>query len=155
MLPYRRKSERICVSSSCQLLLCIRGHLHPKPTLLFYKSCIEELGCSSPPDRVLQVMAKLPSWHCPIKTYWCVPVPESSSPHCRAKWTCPASPGNGRGDRARSPKASAWQAAQGMEVAAVQHTHGTSRHAHQTCCRAGVMILNKYKAGIRLKSRVP
>lgn len=95
MLPYRRKSERICVSSSCQLLLCIRGHLHPKPTLLFYKSSIKELGCSSPPDRVLQVMAKLPSWHCPIKTYWCVPVPESSSPHCRAKWTCPASPGNG------------------------------------------------------------
>lgn len=79
MLPYRRKSERICVSSSCQLLLCIREHLHPKPTLLFYKSCIKELGCSSPPDRVLQVMAKLPSWHCPIKTYWCVPVPESSS----------------------------------------------------------------------------
>lgn len=39
-----------------------------------------ELGRSSLADRVLQVMAKLPSWHCPIKTHSCVPAPENWSP---------------------------------------------------------------------------
>lgn len=102
-----------------------------------------ELGHSSLADRVLWVMAKLALSHKNLLLCAC------SWIHCRAKQTYPVSPGNGRGDRASSPKASAWQAAQGMEEAAVQHTHGTSRHAHQTCCRAGVTIPNKYKAGIR------
>lgn len=50
-----------------------------------------------------------------------------------------------------------WQAAQGTEAAALaareaafQHTHlhNTSRHTHQTSCRAGVMIPNTHEAGV-------
>lgn len=38
-----------------------------------------ELGHSYLAGRVLRVMAKLPSWHCPIKTYSCVPILENQS----------------------------------------------------------------------------
>lgn len=65
-----KESEHIC---SCKLLFCIRGHLQPKPALLFYISCVQwhRTGHSSLADRVLQVMAKLPSWHCPKNLLLC------------------------------------------------------------------------------------
>lgn len=156
IVPWWRRLENSCNSSSWQLLLCVRVHREPDKAHSF--TCpvysYRELGRSYLAGRVLCVMAKLPSWHCPIKTYsTCLFLKNS---HHTAGLHGHSHPAQAIAEGTEH----AWQAARGTaqkkqqpwqhKEAAFQHTHlhNTSRHAHQPSCRASVMIPNTHKAGV-------
>lgn len=115
-----------------------------------------ELGHSYLAGRVLRVMAKLPSWHCLIKTYSCMPILENQSSTLQGCMDVPIQPRQQQRRQIQEPRSVHSASCAGHRSSSLGSAgdgisaHPSPQHfqARSSNCRAGVMITNKYKAGI-------